>query len=126
MASLPPPLPGAPPTRPAKNLRAAGALNFFLPGAGLFYLGRRVAGAILAGTFLTCFVALLGIFLVGYARYLSIAMSDDLLQGNKLEEAGAAFPRDWLLGLALAGGVIYLVSAALFARAKRQTRDAEA
>jgi len=116
MPSQPPPLP------PPQRLRLASALNAFLPGAGLIYLGRRVVGMVLAGAFLGCFLAVLGIFLVGYSRYLSIAMSENLMQGNKLEEAGAAFHQDWLAGLALTGGVIYLCSAILFARTKRRIK----
>jgi hypothetical protein len=116
MAAQPPPLPAA------KNLRLAGALNVFLPGAGLFYLGRRVIGATLAGAFLVCFLSVMTIFLVGYARYLSIAMSENLLEGNKLEEAGAAFHQKWLISLALAGGAIYVCSMVLFGLTKRQIK----
>ena len=58
----PPPLPSP------KNLRMATALNVFLPGAGLLYLGERRAGSVLAGLFLACFLAVMGIFLVGYIR----------------------------------------------------------
>jgi hypothetical protein len=116
MSSQPPPLP------PQKSLRLASALNVFLPGAGLIYLGRRVLGAVLAGSFLCCFLAVMTIFLVGYSRYLSIAMSENLMQGNKLEEAGASFHQNWIAGLALTGGLIYLCSAILFAHAKRRAR----
>lgn len=112
-----------PPLLPQQqSLRLASALNVFLPGAGLIYLGRRMVGAVLAGAFLGCFLAVLTIFLVGYSRYLSIAMSENLMEGNKLEEAGAAFHQNWLAGLALTGGIIYLCSAILFARAKRRMR----
>lgn len=116
MASQPPPLP------PQQSLRLASALNAFLPGAGLIYLGRRIVGAVLASAFIGCFLAVLMIFLVGYSRYLSIAMSDNLMQGNKLEEAGASFHQNWIAGLALTGGIIYLCSAILFARAKRRMK----
>jgi len=115
MATEPPPLPS-----PQKNLRLATALNVFLPGAGLIYLGQRVVGSLLAGAFLGCFLGVLGLFLVGYSRYLSIAMSENLLEGNKLEEAGAAFHQGWLLGLAIVGGLLYLCSTVLFAAAKRR------
>jgi len=114
MSSQPPPLP------PQKSLRLASALNVFLPGAGLIYLGRRVLGAVLAGAFLGCFLAVLTIFLIGYSRYLSIAMSENLMQGNKLEEASASFHQNWVVGLALTGGIIYLCSAIMFAQAKRR------
>lgn len=114
MPSQPPPLP------PAKNLRLAGALNMFLPGAGLFYLGRRTAGVILAVLFLGFFVTLLTIFLVGYVRYLSIAMSDHLMEGDNLEQVAQSFHQNWLIALAIGGGLVYLVSSLLFSAAKRQ------
>ena len=98
------------------------ALNVFLPGAGLFYLGRRAVGCVLAGAFLACFLALLGLFVVGYGRYLSIAMGDDLFEENKLEEAGAALHSNWLLGLATAGIILYGCSTLLFNRAKRRLK----
>ena len=110
----------SPPELPVeKKLRLASALNVFLPGAGLFYLGRRASGGILAALFLGCFLAVVIIFLVGYVSYLSVALDPNLLQGNKLEEAGAAFHQGWLTGLALAGAIIYLCSTILFSIAKR-------
>lgn len=102
-----------------KTLRLAGLFNFFLPGAGLFLLGQRVLGGIIAGAFLFCFAGVLGVFLHGYARYLDIALSDNLLQGNKLEEAGAAFHQGWTLSFAGVGLALYLISGWLFSRAKR-------
>jgi hypothetical protein len=116
MSHSPPPLPAP------KNLRLAGALNVFLPGAGLIYLGQRTVGLVLAGAFLGCFLVLAGLFLAGYVRYLSIAMSENLMEGNRLEEAAASFHQQWLVGLAVAGGVIYLWSSILFTRAKRRFR----
>lgn len=118
MFPQPPPLPSQ------KNLRMATALNVFLPGAGLVYLGERRAGTVLAGLFLGCFVAVMGIFLVGYIRYLMLALDPQILEGNKLEEAGAGFHQSWLIALALAGGVVYLVSTVLFARARRRLASA--
>lgn len=114
---LPPPLPHG------KNLRLATALNVFLPGAGLFYLGRRVLGAVQAGLFLVCFLGLMVVFLVGYSRYLSIALGENLLEGTKLEEAGAAFHQRWLIGLAVAGGAVYLWSAILFSMEKHRLKS---
>jgi len=109
----------SPPALPVeKKLRLASALNMFLPGAGLFFLGRRTTGGILAGLFLGCFFAVVIIFLVGYIQYLSIALDPNLLQGNKLEEAGAAFHQSWLIGLATAGAAIYFCSTVLFSIAK--------
>ena len=87
------------------------------------YLGCRVVGAVLAGAFIGCFLAVLTLFLVGYSHYLTIAMSENLMQGNKLEEAGAVFHQNWLAGLALTGGIIYLCSAILFAQAKRRANS---
>lgn len=109
----PPPLPGT------RNFRLALALNLFLPGAGLIYLGHRRTGGILAAAFLLCFFALIGLFLVGYTRYLQLALSDDLLKGDKLERIGTIFPRGWFIGLAVAGLLIYAISSALMARARR-------
>jgi hypothetical protein len=117
MANPPPPLPSQ------QNLRLASALNVFLPGAGLIYLGRRTLGAALAGAFLGCFLAVVTVFLIGYARYLSLATDDRLMQGNKLEEAGSMFHPTWLAGLTLAGGIIYLCSSILFARAKARANS---
>lgn len=117
MSATPPPLPSQ------KNLRLAGALNVFLPGAGLYYLGRRKAGGILAGLFLGCFLAVIGVFLVGYIRYLSVALDPQILEGNKLEEAGTGFHQSWLIALAVAGAVIYLVSTVLFSQAKRELKN---
>ena len=110
----PTPLPFA-----GKSLRLAGTLNLFLPGAGLFYLGRRLAGATLGIAFLACFLAELGIFLVSYGRYLSLAMGDDLLKNDNLERIGEVFPRAWLVGFAGVGLVIYLWSMLLFTATKR-------
>jgi hypothetical protein len=117
MASQPPPLP-----QQQHSLRLASALNVFLPGAGLIYLGRRVLGAALAGAFLGCFLAVITLFLVGYSRYLLLATDENLMQGNKLEEAGEAFHRNWMAGLALVGGLVYLCSGILFAQAKRRAK----
>jgi len=114
MSVTPPPLPGT------KQLRVAQALNVFLPGDGLFYLGKRVAGSVLAGAFVCCLVTMLTLFVVGYAHYWSIALSENLLEGNKLEEAAGAFHQGWLLALAGVGLVIYAISAVLFSRAKRE------
>jgi len=111
----PPPLPSA-----GKSLRLARWLNLALPGAGLFYLGRRCLGAALAVPFLACFFAALALFVVSYARYLSLAMGGDILEGDRLERLGEVFPRAWLAGLAIAGVLIQLGSMALFAAAKKK------
>jgi hypothetical protein len=98
----------------------AGWLSLALPGAGLFYLGRRRVGAALAVPFLACFFAAFSLFLVSYARYLSLAMGGDILEGDRLERIGEVFPRAWLAGLAIAGVLIQLCSMALFADVKRK------
>ncbi len=89
-------------------------MNVMLPGSGLFYLGWRKSGLLLAVGFSICFLGLVGIFVVGYTRYLSIALGDDLMKGNNLEQAGEAFHHQWLIGLAIAGVVLYAISSVLF------------
>jgi hypothetical protein len=98
----------------------ATAMNWILPGAGLFLLRRRLAGAVIATLFLACFFAVVVVFVGGYANYFSKAMSDDLLKGRTLEEIGEGFHRGRLLAFAGAGAVVYAVGAILFSRAKRQ------
>ncbi len=112
---LPPPLP-----RPAaKGNRFASWLNLVLPGAGLFMMGRRKQGLILAALFLVCFFAAIGLFIVSYMRYLNLALSDDLMKGDNLEHIGGIFPRAWLIGLTVAAGIIQLVSMGMMRAAKR-------
>jgi hypothetical protein len=111
----PPPLPS-----PAKKLRLAGELNLFMPGAGLFYLGQRKVGLALAMSFLTCFVTAMGMFLAGYARYIALVTSDQILEGDRIEQIGRAIPTGWLVGLAIVGTAIYLCSMILFGAAKRK------
>ena len=77
----------------------------------------------MAAAFLGCFLALLVLFLLGYSRYLSVAMSDDLMRGDNLERAGDAFHQPWLIALAVAGGIIYLISSILLSIAKRDFTD---
>ena len=113
----PPPLPSAP---KAPSPRLASVLNFSLPGAGLYYLGWRKTGAALGLAFIGCFVTAIILFLTGYARYLRLAMSDHLLEGDNLEQAGRAVPGVPLLALALAGAAIYLCSTLLLRAAQRK------
>ena len=117
MIAQPPPLPGQ------KNLRLASALNVFLPGAGLFYLGQRWTGALLAAGFLACFAAALSLFLTGYVSYLTVALGGNLLESGKLEEAAAGLHQEWLVVLAIAGGILYLCSSVLFGLARRRYRQ---
>jgi len=115
MAATPPPLPSA-----RKDLRLASALNLSIPGVGLIYLGQRKLGAALALGFIACFVTALGMFIIGYGRYLSLAMSDKLMEGDTIEQTGRAFPRFWLAGLALAASAIHVFSMLLLRAAKRR------
>jgi len=115
MAASPPPLPSA-----KKDPRLASILNLSIPGVGLIYLGQRKLGATLALGFLACFVTAIGLFVVGYSRYLSLAMSDHILEGDNIEKAGHAFPRAWLAGLAIAASLIYFTSNILLRAAKRK------
>ena len=113
----PPPLPPA-----DKSPGLARWLNLALPGAGLIYLGRRGLGFALALPFLGCFLAALALFIVGYARYVSMATSDNLLEGDRLERFGDIFPIGWLAGLAGAGLILQAISMFLLRRAKREAR----
>ena len=109
-----------PPPTARKNFRRAFALNFFLPGAGQIYLGQRTMGALLAGVFLVCLCASLAIFVIGYANYLNVTLSGNILEGNQLEQLGEVFHPRWLLGLMSAGIACYFVGLAGLAIARRQ------
>jgi len=110
----------SPPPNAQKNFRRAFALNFFLPGAGQIYLGQRMMGALLAGIFLACLGASLAIFVIGYANYLNVTLSGNILEGNQLEQLGEVFHPRWLLGLMSAGIACYFVGLAGLAIARRQ------
>ena len=92
--------------RPAKSLRTAGLLNLLLPGAGQVYLGQRLLGVILLSLFLGCFIAALGIFLVGFGQYLKLALDGNILEGDRLERIGQVLHPRWLIGLAAVGAVV--------------------
>ena len=98
------------PSKPPKTLRWAATLNFVLPGAGLFYLGQRKLGAILAITFLICLAAALSVFLVGYVHYFNVVLSGDLLKEGQLEHLQEVFHNRWLSGLSVAGLVLQILS----------------
>ena len=93
-----------------KSLRFAATLNFVVPGAGQFYLGQRVFGGILAVTFLTCFVAMIALFLRGYGEYIQAVTGGDIFQSDVLERLGTVFHVRWLIGLLVASIVIFVVS----------------
>jgi len=110
-----------------KNWRRAATLNLFLPGAGLFYLGRRKLGATLALLFLICLAAALSIFLVGYAHYLTVVLGSDLMQEGQLEQLKDVFQTGWLVGLLCAGVALHIVSMLALSLARRESlKKAEA
>jgi TM2 domain-containing membrane protein YozV len=93
-----------------KSLRFAATLNLVVPGAGQFYLGQRVFGCVLAAAFLTCFVAMIALFLRGYVEYLRAVTGGDILESNALEQLGTVFHVRWLIGLLVVSIVIFVVS----------------
>lgn len=96
--------------QPPKSLRFAATLNFIVPGAGQFYLGRRLVGCVLGIIFLTCLVSMLTVFLKGYSDYLSAALSNDILKGQQIEKMGDVFHTRWQIGLLITAVVIYIGS----------------
>ena len=104
------PTPSSSARRP-KTMKVAMFLNLMVPGAGQFYLGQRLAGAVYALAFLACFATALGIFLHGYFDYLRLSTSGDILESSILEQLAHAFPAGTIAGLSIIGIVIYLVSA---------------
>ena len=94
-----------------KSPRTAHLLNLFLPGAGQFYLGRRVFGCLFAVPFLGCLLAMMVIFIQGYSQYLSAAASGRILQGQEIEKLAEAFDFRLLGALLVAGLVLYIGSA---------------
>lgn len=113
----PPPLP------PRKNWRWAATLNLFLPGAGLFYLGRRKLGAALALAFLVCLVLALGTFLIGYAHYLNVVLGGDLMQDGQLERLTDVFHKRWLVGFLFVGVALEICSMLALSRARRDSLE---
>ena len=112
----------APPKLPkAKSLRFAVTLNFILPGAGQFYLGQRIFGGALALAFLICFVAMMAIFLRGYAEYMRTITSGDIFQSDVLEQLGNMFHARWLLGLLVASIVVFIIAMAGLAVPPKQS-----
>lgn len=107
---------------PSRNFRLAATLNLFLPGLGLIYLGERLAGALLAGAFLACLAASLIIFLTGYVNYLNLALSGQILEGDRLERVSNVFHPRWLIGLLAVGVIIYVASMAGLIKVRRRIR----
>lgn len=69
--------------------------------------------------FLICFLGVMVLFLVGYMRYVMGALDPNLLQGDKLEQLGAGFHPRWLIGLGIAGAVIYAGSMVALSRVRK-------
>ena len=103
-----------------KSLRFAVTLNFILPGAGQFYLGQRVFGEVLALAFLASFVAMMAIFLRGYAEYMRITTSGDIFESNVLEQRDNVFHIRWLLGLLIGSIVVFIIAMAGLVVAPKQ------
>jgi len=95
-------------------------MNLFLPGSGLFYLGQRKSGVILAGSFLICLLAALTIFLSGYIQYLNVVLGGDLMKEGQLEGLADVFHKRWLLVLLVAGIAIQLWSMIALSRARKK------
>jgi hypothetical protein len=112
-----------PPLPRTKNMRWAAALNLFLPGAGLFYLGRRKTGAALGIAFLFCLAAALGTFLTGYVHYLNVVLGGDLMQEGQIEQLKDVFHKSWLVGLGIAGVSLEIISMIELARARSSQRE---
>ena len=103
--------PSPSPTTPRpKTMKVAMFLNLMVPGAGQFYLGQRLAGAVYALAFLASFAALLVIFVHGYFNYLSLSTSGDIMESNTLEQLAHSFPAGIMSALSAIGIVIYLAS----------------
>ncbi|HXI84961.1 MAG TPA: hypothetical protein VNL17_12815 [Verrucomicrobiae bacterium] len=101
----------SPPTPRPKTMKVAMFLNLMVPGAGQFYLGQRLAGAVYALTFLASFAAALIIFVRGYYDYLRLSTSGDILDSGNLEQVAHAFPAGIIGAFSAIGIVIYLASA---------------
>ena len=97
----------------AKDHRFALMLNLVLPGAGQFYLGQRLLGSAFALGFLTIFVAMLVVFIVGFKRYWELATGEDLLEGQQLEQMREAMHPVQLLILMGVGILLYVLSLAV-------------
>jgi len=106
----PSPSPSASTSRP-KSMKVAMFLNLIVPGAGQFYLGQRLAGAVYAFAFLASFIATLIIFVHGYFNYLSLSTSGDILDSGNLEAISHAFPAGIISALSAIGVVVYVASA---------------
>jgi hypothetical protein len=106
------------PVTRGRSRRVAMVLNLFLPGAGQIYLGQSVIGGILAVGFMACFVAMMAIFVRGYAGYLQMCVGGDILQAGNLETLSQLFHPGRLGALSVAAIGIYLASAIHLSRSR--------
>jgi hypothetical protein len=116
----PSPSPSTSASRP-KSMKVAMFLNLIVPGAGQFYLGQRLAGAVYALAFLASFIATLIIFVHGYFNYLSLSTSGDILDSGNLEAISHAFPAGIISALSAIGVVVYIASAIHLAVSRSRT-----
>jgi len=102
--------PSTPTPRP-RTLRFAMTLNLFVPGAGQFYLGQRIAGSLYAAGFCACLVAMIVLFVRAYSQYLQLATNGDILESGNLETMARTFQAGPLAALSAIGTLIYVASA---------------
>jgi len=95
-----------------KSLRKAALLNTIWPGSGQFYLGQIKLGLGMAALFGALFLAAIVLFLKGMKVYFDLTLDGNILEGDRLERIGNAFAQRWLIGLMIAGLVVYVVSLA--------------
>jgi len=123
-SSLPPPIhyehPLPAPARHPRTMRFAMALNLFLPGAGQFYLGQPLMGCVYALAFLACLGTALVAFGRAYISYFQLSTSGDIMAPGSLEQLTHAFPVGLLVGLSIAGIVIYIISTIHLALSRRK------
>lgn len=95
-------------------------LNFVCPGAGQLVSGQIVLGLLLLVTFLADFFGMMALFLVDLARYLKLATSGHILEGDTLENLGQVYHYKALFALLALGLVIYVISFALLAKSEKR------
>jgi hypothetical protein len=95
-------------------------LNLLVPGAGLFYLGHRRAGLLLAFPFLACCGLAVTWLVQGMARYYAVATSDAILQEGALEQLRVSFPVGKFVLVAVAATVLQGVALWWFEVAARR------
>jgi TM2 domain-containing membrane protein YozV len=101
--------PALPTSRP-KTMRFAMALNLFLPGAGQFYLGQRMAGSAYAIAFLACLATMLALFARAYSTYLQLSTNGDIMDAGNLEQLAKVFNAGALGWISFIGTAIYVAS----------------